>query len=319
MSIAMFALLFWGIIHGEFNETWRDWSGVGTWVRSLYFVVAGMSTAGLQGPDVSTEASMISAAFISFLGVPIFTVVFGLVAGKFTELDKKADEKKRQLEGIKFDELVALNRIKTNLNRENANQGSLDYTEFLILELLRNDLCDEDFIKKTVKRFDLIDITDDGLLNIEEMVAHNYFEKFCVADKPSLGNSNERVNEGSMTFREFCTCVEEMSKTECFQRHLKEIVEDYDTEVELKEKFCTFSQAYPPRSYEIMERERKVAAMDVEFLTELNSKMIPVIEGILIERRKTSGLRNRSVSSWRGCREEAVLLMINPLTSLNLE
>ena len=88
-------LVLWlttGVIYGAIHENW-------TFIRSLYFSVAALSTAGLQAP-VAGDFSLFLVGCYSLTGVPIFGACLGALASFI--VDRSVEMKqKNQVHAVK--------------------------------------------------------------------------------------------------------------------------------------------------------------------------------------------------------------------------
>jgi len=163
-ATAFFALWVWvgfGTIFGMVSQKW-------TFVRSVYFSVAAMSTAGLQAPNTLGDGDMDDSVawFVSIFcvfGIPIFGVAVGsganLVLGYILEAKpiKQVPLTKDDFDNVK--DLIASDHV-------------LDFGEFVILELIRQGNVDMETVEGLRDAFEKIDVNGDGTLDRAEV--HRY-------------------------------------------------------------------------------------------------------------------------------------------------
>ncbi|KAK7250291.1 spermidine synthase [Aureococcus anophagefferens] len=163
-ATAFFALWVWvgfGTIFGMVSQKW-------TFVRSVYFSVAAMSTAGLQAPNTLGDGDMDDSVawFVSIFcvfGIPIFGVAVGsganLVLGYILEAKpiKQVLLTKDDFDNVK--DLIASDHV-------------LDFGEFVILELIRQGNVDMETVEGLRDAFEKIDVNGDGTLDRAEV--HRY-------------------------------------------------------------------------------------------------------------------------------------------------
>ena len=163
-ATAFFALWVWvgfGTIFGMVSQKW-------TFVRSVYFSVAAMSTAGLQAPNTRGDGDMDDSVawFVSIFcvfGIPIFGVAVGsganLVLGYILEAKpiKQVPLTKDDFDNVK--DLIASDHV-------------LDFGEFVILELIRQGNVDMETVEGLRDAFEKIDVNGDGTLDRAEV--HRY-------------------------------------------------------------------------------------------------------------------------------------------------
>ena len=120
---ALLAMVLWvgvGVVFGMVDQKWG-------FVRSLYFSVAAMSTAGLQAPAIRGDGTGLgddfSAYFVAvfcLLGVPLFGVAMGLVANIFVDSLVQArvtlpsdltDEEFNRVAGLSIDDGTVQRRV----------------------------------------------------------------------------------------------------------------------------------------------------------------------------------------------------------------
>jgi Ca2+-binding EF-hand superfamily protein len=143
-------------------------------VRSLYFSVAAMSTAGLQAPNIRGDGSGLgddfSAYFVALfclLGVPLFGVAMGLIANIFVDSLVQARVSLQQdLSDEEFNRVAGLS----------IDDGTVQFGEFFILELLRQGKVDMDGVHAIKRAYDQIDANGDGTLSAHEV---RRFHKIC--------------------------------------------------------------------------------------------------------------------------------------------
>ena len=167
---ALLAMVLWvgvGVVFGMVDQKWG-------FVRSLYFSVAAMSTAGLQAPAIRGDGTGLgddfSAYFVAvfcLLGVPLFGVAMGLVANIFVDSLVQArvtlpsdltDEEFNRVAGLSIDD------------------GTVQFGEFFILELLRQGKVDMEGVHAIKRAYDRIDSNGDGSLSAHEV---RRFHKIC--------------------------------------------------------------------------------------------------------------------------------------------
>ena len=141
-------------------------------MRSLYFSVAAMSTAGSSAGHprrhgLGDDFSAALAAVFCLLGVPLYGVAMGLVANIFVDSLVQArvtlpsdltDEEFNRVAGLSIDD------------------GTVQFGEFFILELLRQGKVDMDGVHAIKRAYDRIDSNGDGSLSAHEV---RRFHKIC--------------------------------------------------------------------------------------------------------------------------------------------
>merc|ERR1719359_380353 len=145
---ALLAMVLWvgvGVVFGMVDQKWG-------FVRSLYFSVAAMSTAGLPAPAIRGDGTGLgddfSAYFVAvfcLLGVPLFGVAMGLVANIFVDSLVQArvtlpsdltDEEFNRVAGLSIDD------------------RTVQFGEFFILELLRQGKVDMEGVHAIKRAYD---------------------------------------------------------------------------------------------------------------------------------------------------------------------
>jgi len=168
-SKAMIMLVLWilmGIIFGMASQKW-------TFVRSLYFAVAAMSTAGLQAVDVRGSDGNIDdsvawfVAIFCVVGVPIFGLAVGIAANTFVS---KLVQGRRQLPPDLSEE--DFNEV-ANLS---VDDNIVEFGEFFILEMLRRGTVKKADIDAVKLAYDVIDVDNSGTLTPREV---RRFHKIC--------------------------------------------------------------------------------------------------------------------------------------------
>jgi Ca2+-binding EF-hand superfamily protein len=153
------------VIYGMVHE---DWS----FTQSLYFAITSVSTAGLQGVDDPTDNfSMWFTGLLVYFGVPTYAAALGLLASILTENIEK--EKLKEQMGAR----MSAAEFQVAARKEDGSD-SLDFCEFLEMELMRTGKCDEEFLEKVHELFDGYDTSKDGEITVDEMVAGNVFTMF---------------------------------------------------------------------------------------------------------------------------------------------
>ena len=153
---ALLGMAVWvgvGVVFGMVDQGWG-------FVRSLYFSVAAMSTAGLQAPNIRGDGSGLgddfSAYFVALfclLGVPLFGVAMGLIANIFVDSLVQARVSLQQdLSDEEFNRVAGLS----------IDDGTVQFGEFFILELLRRGKVDMDGVHAIKRAYDQIDANGDG-------------------------------------------------------------------------------------------------------------------------------------------------------------
>ena len=167
---ALLGMAVWvgvGVVFGMVDQGW----GL---VRSLYFSVAAMSTAGLQAPNIRGDGNGngddFSAYFVALfclLGVPLFGVAMGLIANIFVDSLVQARVSLQQdLSDEEFNRVAGLS----------IDDGTVQFGEFFILELLRQGKVDMDGVHAIKRAYDQIDANGDGTLSAHEV---RRFHKIC--------------------------------------------------------------------------------------------------------------------------------------------
>ena len=106
-----------------------------------------------------------------YFAVPSYAMALGLFAGALTETLEK-----RKMEAMLSKRLTA-NEFRC-ANRKEQGNDSLDYSEFLEMELLRTGKVDSGFLDTVRSNFERYDISGDGQITIDEMIAGNVFSLF---------------------------------------------------------------------------------------------------------------------------------------------
>jgi Ca2+-binding EF-hand superfamily protein len=172
------------VVFGVAHEEWP-------FITSVYFAVTSVSTAGLQGVnDPSDDFSMWFTGLLVYVGVPTYAAALGLLAGALTEHVERA-----KLEAS-LNERMSAAEFRCAARKEDGSD-TLDFTEFLEMELLRTGKVDNAFLDHVRRLFDKYDTTKDGVITIEEMVAGNVFSMFN-----TLTPDNDTLD-----FEEFSACV----------------------------------------------------------------------------------------------------------------
>lgn len=195
---AVFVFLVAGVTFGMVHEEW-------TFVTSLYFSVAAMSTAGLQAPNPESATSMLFTGTYVLIGVPLYGCCLGTFANM---LVKKAQDRREAEEleaSISKEEFHYMNLIKTHghdtskANRKQMMSESLNKHDFFQMELLRTGIVDLDFLNEVDEMFDKFDVDGSGDVSWIEMVAFSAFQ------------SVDEDESGSVDFEEFTALMRNMS------------------------------------------------------------------------------------------------------------
>lgn len=158
-----------GVIFGTQEEGW-------SFVQSLYFSVAALSTAGLQAPSTG-DFPMLFVAFYSLSGVPIFAAALGAMANWLVDRHverQQARQVNQLLTPLEFEQVMNLQHTQTLGGEEMVN-----FAEFLQVHLLRLGACDVPLLKIIHKQFDQLDINGDGQISHDEL--HQRWQKARLA------------------------------------------------------------------------------------------------------------------------------------------
>jgi hypothetical protein len=162
----VYGLLFvWitiGTTYGVFYEGWSI-------LRSVYYAVANLSTAGAQAPATNAEGELTAiqgwfGGFFSATGVPIFGLALGQLGGILVDRAIETKEKKamgRLILKHEFDTVA-------NLNPTGDDDG-VDFTEFILLELIRLNRLSLGQLEHIREEFRLRDIHNNGEVSWQEI------------------------------------------------------------------------------------------------------------------------------------------------------
>jgi hypothetical protein len=171
-----------GILFGMLHEEW-------TFMQSLYFSIASMSTAGLQSvEDPTSNGTMWFAGIFIYISVPTYAMALGMFAGALTKHMEQAKTVDMMLQRITASDFQCA-------SRKHNGDDRLQFSEYLEMQLLRTGTADQHFIDRCRAQFERTDISGDGSITIDEMIADNSFSMFDVDD------------DGKLTFKEFSDCV----------------------------------------------------------------------------------------------------------------
>ena len=158
-----------------------------------------MSTAGLQGPNPMSRASMIFTGLLVLIGVPTYGVCLGFFANALVAKAQAKREAEAMHSAISKSEFLYAAKLAGH-----AEHGSLDddmdRVDFLQMELLRTGRCGMDLLNEIDHKFQSYDVDGSGSVTWTELVAHNVFDQF------------DTDGSGAIDFQEFKKCVDSLPK-----------------------------------------------------------------------------------------------------------
>ena len=128
-----------------------------------------------------------------YFAVPSYAMALGLFAGALTETLEKRKMEAMLSKRLTANEFRCAPKCRQVLltathtfsmvfarcaNRKEQGNDSLDYSEFLEMELLRTGKVDSGFLDTVRSNFERYDISGDGQITIDEMIAGNVFSLF---------------------------------------------------------------------------------------------------------------------------------------------
>lgn len=129
ITLFVISLLTAAIIFGMVEEDF-------TFITAMYYGVTSMSTAGLQGPNPESRASMIFTGLLVLIGVPTYGVCLGFFANALVAKAQEKRESDAMHSAITKSEFLYAAKLAGH-----AEHGSLDddmdRVDFLQMELLR--------------------------------------------------------------------------------------------------------------------------------------------------------------------------------------
>ena len=165
---------------------WLVWVGAGAvwaatvegWglVQSLYFAVCGLSTSGLQAPSVADgvlpNRSALFVALFCMSGVPIFGFALGRFADVFVRRLVAAREREALSRPLSADEFDFSRRLFTPASTPDdagaADSETVDFGEYLALEMIRLGKADMGTLELIKAEFDRLDADGSGTLSRAE-------------------------------------------------------------------------------------------------------------------------------------------------------
>ena len=129
-------------------------------IRALEFAIAAMSTAGLQAPQHNDVSYVFTGLFV-MVGVPVFGMTVATVAGAMAEqaVMDEIDEKMRgEINEAEYEFIDKLG----------DQDGMMDFTEFLIMSLLRIGVVDMNLMTAIKALFEFVDVDGSKAVSLSE-------------------------------------------------------------------------------------------------------------------------------------------------------
>jgi len=150
-----------GALWGVLTEGWDPISG-------LYFAVGALATGGLEGPALNAggtipDGQALFVAFYCLSGIPIFAMALGQFANILIERHLAAQEQRALSTPITEDEFEFAQQLV-------SNDGKIDLSEFVVLELYRLGKLDEGQLRAIKAEFQRLDKDRDGSIRKSEIV-----------------------------------------------------------------------------------------------------------------------------------------------------
>lgn len=171
-----FALLLWlglGTAFGIINERFSP-------LRGVYFAVAALSTAGLQGiKALNGEWAYVFMGLYCMIGVPLFGLNVGQFSSYFIDGYIEAETHRKLHRPVTREEF---NMVKTI---SGGGDDTIDKQEFFVLEMIRLGKTDLSQVEKIKAEFDKHDTSNDGQIVWAEIESRNRDEenKFAAVSK----------------------------------------------------------------------------------------------------------------------------------------
>ena len=150
-----------GALWGMLTEGWGP-------IASTYFAVGALATGGLEGPSLTAAGTIPdkSALFVGLYcltGIPIFAMALGQFANSLIERHVAARERRALSKSISEDEFEFAQQLV-------SNDGKIDLSEFIVLELFRLGKLDGATISTIKAEFQRLDKNGDGTLKRSEVL-----------------------------------------------------------------------------------------------------------------------------------------------------
>ncbi|CAJ1383241.1 unnamed protein product [Effrenium voratum] len=154
-----------------------NWS----FVEGLYFSVAALSTAGLQATCDGADDKVIFVALYCLIGVPLFGVALGRLAGVIVDRHMEKWNRKKMQERISTSEVLFAQHI---LNH--APDSKITLSEFVQIQLLRTGAVDREMLESLKEDFQRL---SEGKSFITRDVAMKGHEHQVHKHKPEVVNT----------------------------------------------------------------------------------------------------------------------------------
>jgi len=156
-----FVWVIGGTVWGVLTEGWHP-------INGLYFSVGALSTGGLEGPALNAQGTIPDAqatfvAFYCLTGIPVFGMALGQFADFFVQRHLADKERKALERPITEDEFEFAQQLV-------SNDGKIDLSEFVVLELFRLGKLDGATIEMIKAEFKRLDKNGDGTLKKREVL-----------------------------------------------------------------------------------------------------------------------------------------------------
>jgi hypothetical protein len=172
--------------------------------EAFYFSLGAISAAGLAPPpctspdgddgDENCKIEQQTAVFMIcylIIGVPLFTLSLGQFSLSVVERAVRVREREmmmRPLTEEEFSYACSLN----DKGQDEDNRGTIDFSEFVVCEMLRLKRVDVEEIEQIRELFSLIDYDDTGIISREKLSkAHLFFQNLEYQRSQSFGNTDE--------------------------------------------------------------------------------------------------------------------------------
>jgi Ca2+-binding EF-hand superfamily protein len=168
VTFIFLSYLGFGVGYGMIHLDW-------TFLRSLYFSIAALSTAGLQAPAEPVDEEDGLLFFLSLwliTGVPVFALTLGMLANAYINGNLKEDIAKQINAGLSKGEFEFAMKLAED------DDGEIDFSEFLQFKMLRLGFCSKEQLDAIRTQFKELDESGDGKLSKDEMAGAIYFDEY---------------------------------------------------------------------------------------------------------------------------------------------
>jgi len=189
-----------GVYYGTVYEKWD----LG---QSFYFSIAAISGSGAAPPlcigtdDDHCTLGETRALFMTFylvIGVPLFTLTLGQFSLALVERAVRKKELDALLQPLNEEEY----EFACSLDGRDSGNG-MDFSQFLVMEMLRLKRFDRDEIDEIKELFNAIDYDNQGLITSEKLNKCHLFYVEEINNNNSRSNNNNNTNDNDNQYSTF--------------------------------------------------------------------------------------------------------------------